>query len=131
LTKCTYRREIQSNILQGQFINNNIFNLLETDNETKGVTLLDSMKNYYTQDNLFTNPNIGVNATDGFFVKVLNVTPKVGEMNITTANNVIDKTLAKFHYLSRDAEGATLIDNIGGVLNTLFGVYTTADKMKE
>ncbi len=99
-------------------------------NETKGVTLLDSMKNYYTQDNLFTNPNIGVNATDGFIVKVLNVTPKVGEMNITTANNVIDKTLAKFHYLSRDAEGATLIDNIGGVLNTLFGVYTTADKMR-
>lgn len=99
-------------------------------NETKGTTLIDSSKKYYTIDDIFTSPNVGTSVTDGFILKILNVTPTVGKLNLATSTPIFDSKKMKLHYVSLDAAGGSTIDTIGGTLQSLRGNYVTADRMR-
>lgn len=104
---------------------------LENVSKSPVTTLLDSMTTYYsTLSDVFNNPGIGANVTDGFVVKVLQVTPAVGTLTATTATPIFDKDKILLHYLATDASGATQLSPIGSTLSGLNNNYLTADRLR-
>lgn len=101
------------------------------ENVTKGTTLLDSMTNYVNSlDNIFTNPNVGKNVTEGFILNILKVTPTVGTLSVSTSQSIFDESKIKLHYVSTDAEGSSKLEQFGSGLANQNGKYLTADKMR-
>lgn len=93
--------------------------------------LLDSMTTYYSSlSDLLNNPNIGTNVTDGFVVKVLQVSPTVGTLTTNTASQIFDNDKTLLHYLSTDAAGSSRLADIGSALWELNNKYVTADRLR-
>jgi hypothetical protein len=88
-----------------------------------GPPLLDSMKTY-----LYGNEEITGTVTDGFIIKLSDIVPQIGALEISDEADWVDSENSQFHYVSTDIAEGSRIDARG--LSNLSANYLKADKIR-